>query len=350
VRALLDFGRQLGESDHSAGGQAMRSLLSVLGGVHTKSSAWAAHQEALSAPLDKSQVLRGNAPEECHDRGAILVAAVVEAFLTVFERRARTIRRLAQVIAPTDTRGLPSELVDLLVELVLKIADQFLRLIIRAVDYCPPVDLRFGDYLRALITADTELVPDDPHDYRGALVRAFRRRGVEIDHVLDMSTQSLLWADASMYAIVVPELAFSRIKRSNDGRRAVDQNEMQRWAHALGEKVCDEQHIASFGLRAPGGRYSEIVIESLHVVHRIGPEGHVLRGMIAEIVQTYRSEKLSVSGGCTVHLNENGLVRYIIRKRADSVRRRKAISTFLRHGEVIDFKQVHAKRGLAWGR
>ena len=41
-------------------------------------------------------------------------------------------------------------------------------------DYCPPVDVRLGDYLRALVTADYDLVPDDPWGYREALVRGFR--------------------------------------------------------------------------------------------------------------------------------------------------------------------------------
>jgi len=45
---------------------------------------------------------------------------------------------------------------------------------IRALDYCPPVDITFGDYLRALITADVDLVPGDEHHYRVAIIEAFR--------------------------------------------------------------------------------------------------------------------------------------------------------------------------------
>ena len=37
-------------------------------------------------------------------------------------------------------------------------ADQVLNMCIRALDYCPPVDVTFGDYLRAIITADRDLV------------------------------------------------------------------------------------------------------------------------------------------------------------------------------------------------
>ncbi|MEK7738265.1 MAG: hypothetical protein AAB319_11000, partial [Pseudomonadota bacterium] len=42
-----------------------------------------------------------------------------------------------------------------------EVADHLLTVSIRAIDYCPPVDLRFGDFLSALLTADQELFPDD---------------------------------------------------------------------------------------------------------------------------------------------------------------------------------------------
>jgi hypothetical protein len=40
------------------------------------------------------------------------------------------------------------------------------------------VDVTFFEYLRALITADFDLVRDDRHNYRVAFVEAFRRRGI----------------------------------------------------------------------------------------------------------------------------------------------------------------------------
>jgi hypothetical protein len=49
---------------------------------------------------------------------------------------------------------------------------------IRALDYLPPVDVTFFEYLRALITADFDLVGDDRYNYRVAFVEAFRRRGI----------------------------------------------------------------------------------------------------------------------------------------------------------------------------
>ena len=66
---------------------------------------------------------------------------------------------------------------------------------IRALDYCPPVDLTFGDYLRALITADYDLVRDDDLGYRIAVVEAFRQHGIYPHDVRSLSIDSLRWQE-----------------------------------------------------------------------------------------------------------------------------------------------------------
>src|ERR1035437_2433027 len=72
-------------------------------------------------------------------------------------------------------------------------ADHVLTTCIRALDYCPPVALTFGDYLRALITADTDIVPDDDLGYRVAFIEAFQRRGIYPQDVRNLSVESLCW-------------------------------------------------------------------------------------------------------------------------------------------------------------
>jgi len=114
-----------------------------------------------------------------HSRGAILVAAVFDAFLAIYKNRTQDLLR----IYTSGTGVLPSgaihpDLVRRLADEASKSADHVLGMCIRALDYVPPVDVTFFEYLRGLITADADLVSDDRHNYRVAFVEAFRRRGI----------------------------------------------------------------------------------------------------------------------------------------------------------------------------
>jgi subtilisin family serine protease len=114
-----------------------------------------------------------------HSRGAILVAAVFDAFIAIYKARTQDLLR----IYTSGTGALPTgaihpDLVRRLAEEATKSADHVLGMCIRALDYVPPVDITFFEYLRALITADFDLVTDDQHNYRVAFVEAFRRRGI----------------------------------------------------------------------------------------------------------------------------------------------------------------------------
>src|SRR5258705_2861208 len=116
---------------------------------------------------------------EVHARGAILVAAVFDAFLSIYKSRSRDLLRLASGGTGVLPQGeLHPDLVNRLTQEAAKSASHVLNMCVRALDYCPPVDITFGEYLRALITADMDLMPDDPHKYRIAFIEAFRRRGI----------------------------------------------------------------------------------------------------------------------------------------------------------------------------
>jgi hypothetical protein len=114
-----------------------------------------------------------------HARGAVLVAAIFDAFLAIYRTRTADLLR----IYTGGTGVLPSgaihpDLVHRLAGEAATSAGHVLNICIRALDYLPPVDVTFFEYLRALITADYDLVPDDPYGYRVAFVEAFRRRGI----------------------------------------------------------------------------------------------------------------------------------------------------------------------------
>src|SRR5262249_45433101 len=131
---------------------------------------------------------------EPHVLGGVLIAAVFDAFLDIYRRRSADLIRLATsgtgVLPPGE---IPYDLVTRLSEEASKVAGNVLNICIRALDYCPPVDLRFGEYLRALITADRDLVPDDPWGYRPAFIQGFRRRGIYPENVRNLSSDSLCW-------------------------------------------------------------------------------------------------------------------------------------------------------------
>jgi hypothetical protein len=137
---------------------------------------------------------------EPHARGGFLVAAVFDAFVTIYERRAADLFRLARTSrGQSDAAAdLPPELVNRLAIEAAKAADHVLRMCVRALDYIPPVDMHFGEYLRAIITADTDLIRDDPLRYRVAFIEAFKKREITVPGCLSMAPDSLLWGPPNL--------------------------------------------------------------------------------------------------------------------------------------------------------
>ncbi len=160
------------------------SLRDAIGHFDKSTNKWKAH---VPDPFKYQQ------QAEPHARGAILVATIFDAFINLYKRRIADLVRIA-----TDGTGiLPAgslhpDLVNRMAKEASKTAGHILKICIRALDYCPPVDINFGDYLRAIITSDYDLVNDDTLEYRIAIVEAFQRRGIFPDNVKSMSVESLL--------------------------------------------------------------------------------------------------------------------------------------------------------------
>ncbi|OWK25220.1 hypothetical protein AJ87_13220 [Rhizobium yanglingense] len=64
---------------------------------------------------------------------------------------------------------------------------------IRAIDYCPPVGITFGAYLRAVVTADYDINPSDRENWRLAFIESFREWGISPSGIRSMAEDSLLW-------------------------------------------------------------------------------------------------------------------------------------------------------------
>jgi hypothetical protein len=131
---------------------------------------------------------------EPHDRGAILVAAVFGAFMKVYQARTRDLFRIATEGTGVLRAGdIHPDLVNRLAEEAERCADRALQMCIRAIDYCPPVGITFGAYLRAIVTADRDMNPVDRENWRLAFIESFREWGISPRGARSMAEDSLLW-------------------------------------------------------------------------------------------------------------------------------------------------------------
>jgi hypothetical protein len=268
--------------------------------------------------------------KEEHELGGVLVAAVFEAFRRVFARKTEPLARIAR----HQGGPLSAEVIDLIARKAEDLAGQFLNIVIRAIDYCPPVDVTFGEYLRAIVTADFEVVPDDPWGYREAFVQAFRRYRIEVPDVPDLSEEALLWSPPEREFPPVPGLAFPELRHGLEPGRHAPAGEQVRRATALGEYVTADDRHYYFGLEPPRrSRTQPIdppVVESVRTLRRTGPDGAVLFELVAEITQRRKARGgYWMYGGSTVIIGSDGVVRYAVNKFVGSTRRERRLGDFL---------------------
>ncbi len=108
--------------------------------------------------------------QDAHRRGEVIVAAVSRAFLDAWAKRLTALSPPGTDLVDRDRAS----------EEGASIADQLLTMMIRALDYTPPVHLEFRDFLSAALTADTEIRTDDSkYDLRGSLRTWFEKYGIE---------------------------------------------------------------------------------------------------------------------------------------------------------------------------
>jgi len=180
---------------------------------------------------------------EPHERGAILVAAVFDAFVRMYESRIADLRR----IATGGTGVLPDgeihpDLARRFAEEAVRTSQRVLNMCIRAIDYLPPVDVTFGDFARALITADIDFYSDDPRRYRLAFIEAFRNHGIYPLDVRTLAEDALRWRrlDPEVRPLIHQILPPTAVLRSLVA--AYDSEEMWR---VLGTGVADAEDAYS---------------------------------------------------------------------------------------------------------
>lgn len=258
-----------------------------------------------------------------HELGSVLVGAVFAAFVVLFERKTERYRLLATGGTGTLPPGeIPAVLRSVLAEEASQLASQFLAICIRAVDYCPPVDVEFGEYLRALVTADRDLVRDDRWNYRAALIAAFKERDIFPRGVRFLAEDALLWDRPRREVREVLGLSFAELRFRGDPGRVASRSELRRQACELGRLVSRAENLDLFGLTPPRtdarGGVDLPCVESVRSSRRVGPDGQVVFDLVAEVTQRREvpdpDGAFDFYGGATVILDPGGRVRFVVSK------------------------------------
>jgi subtilisin family serine protease len=291
---------------------------------------------------------------EIHDRGAILVAAVFDAFLNIYQAKTTDLRRIATGGTGILPRGeIAPDLVHRFAAAASELASQFLLMCIRALDYCPPVDLNFGDYLRALITADHDLVPSDPWGYRVAIAESFRKRAIFPTNLGTFGEETLLWLRpesdhvaklfrtageqleriATQFIHLDPGPGQCAIPPRNAREKTFKQSRDVRWRlhERMGKYVLGLSADERAGLsRQIGLDLSEdkpsFEVHTVALADRQGPDGRTIQQFVVTLVQRkitqVSGQKVELWSGSTVLLaRSDRSIRYIIRKSAHNRQR-----------------------------
>jgi hypothetical protein len=290
--------------------------------------------KALRSALDQPNAKLLATRIEPHDRGSILVAAVFDGFFKTYQRRINDLVRIATGGTGTLPRGdLHPDLVNRIAIEATRTAQRVLDMCIRAFDYMPPVDVTFGDFLRAMITADFELIADDEFNCRSAMIEAFRLRGIYPDGVTSLAEESLLWDNVEQklptldgnVSQLLQQVFFKAVQSFDIGwqdptyqpgadqaSQYVTMEEGEEIELDVNEELAIALHTYATQNAAMLGLDSDasIQVRGFHPVFRVAPSGRLL----IELVVKDELGGIPFRGGCTLIASSNGVFRYLISK------------------------------------
>jgi len=216
-----------------------------------------------------------------------------------------------------------------------KAARHFLGICIRAIDYLPPLDVEFGEFLRAVVTVDSDTVPEDPWGYRAELVKAFRLRGIVPRGVISYSEDALRWGGPATALPPCEGLDFHRLGADigaidprvglKETLRTQPTNAAKQQAQFLYRYAMDN----TAALRLSTAADAKLYVNGFHPIYRIGPNGRLHIEGIAQFMQKRNvdagpdapGETMPARGGSTVIFASDGTVKYVIHKSVDSAER-----------------------------
>jgi hypothetical protein len=142
-------------------------------------------------------------------------------------------------------------------------------MILRAIDYMPPVELEFEDVIDCILTADEVVAPDDgKHEYRNALGKSFAAFGIIPPQrgIIDLTT-----TEGPQY------------ERMNFAALRSDPDEIFRF-------VWENADV--FGIP----REYRLHVESVEPSIRIGPDGLIVAEVVAAYVQSLELTAAELEG------------------------------------------------------
>ena len=262
LTAGMDQSRLFDSQNSSSGlfGLA-QEMGSELAGVH-------GHALRRSVQLPpRNDYLQSGEDDEPHSCGEILVAAVLNAYLAIWVGRLKALGD-SDVLDRSRAAEEGAELAHILLDVC-----------IRAIDYCPPTDIEFGDFASALLTADAELNPmDSKYQLRANLLDAFLAYGIVPTSQGEEDRQRGSWdPPPDKSAFVYDCTHFENMKS--------DPDELFRflWENQTAFKLHREAHTRVLSVRP---------------CVRTGRDGFILRETVAEYHQQLRlyARELSTLG------------------------------------------------------
>lgn len=274
--------------------------------------------------------------EECHIRGEILSAAVLNSFIDVWTARIGS-------WLPEQGERVP---VDRAVEDGCDAAEQLLTMCIRALDYCPVTDVAFGDFLSALLTADFEVLSDDgKYKYRRVLKKQFARWGIEPVSGKKSDVKKRLVKEAGVWEPPVSDET-KKLTYECVHRESLEQNPDEIFRFIWENRETLEVYEDA---------YTWVI--SVRPCVRVAPDGFVLRETVSEyrqVLDTTADElpgvcegmkkprgmpgdtPVRIHGGGVLVFDEFGHLKYHIRSRIDNPKRQNRRLGYLWRNRIDD--------------
>ena len=278
---------------------------------------------------------------EPHRRGEVFVAAVLHAFLEVWRQRVRPLS-----LESSATR-------DRVIEEGAEAAANLMTILIRALDYTPPTELTFGDFLSALLTADREMFPDDSkYHYRKVLLSSFRSFGINPKSRGNRAEPGI-WLPEKRDELSYDRIHFEFLQRDPDevfrflweNRRKLGIHE-EAYTEVLSVLPCQRVSVDGFVLRETVAQYFQMLTLKKAELRSFG---------IKEIPEEIEADQdITIYGGGSLIFDQRGRLKWHVHKRIHDGKRQQERLFYLVKNGLLDqdstqrrFAEMHRRRMLA---